>query len=64
MVSRQESARPLLTPGEIMQLPPDEEVVMAAGTPPVRARKARYYADPRLQERILSPPAPRSPAGV
>lgn len=59
MVSRQESARPLLTPGEIMQLPPDEEVVMAAGTPPVRARKARYYADPRLQERILPPPAPR-----
>ncbi|NHN89437.1 conjugal transfer protein TraG [Acetobacter conturbans] len=59
MVSRQESARPLLTPGEIMQLPPTEEVVMAAGTPPVRARKARYYTDPRLQERILPPPAPR-----
>ena len=64
MVSRQESARPLLTPGEIMQLPPDEEVVMAAGTPPVRARKARYYVDSRLQERILPPPAPRSPSGA
>ena len=64
MVSRQESARPLLTPGEIMQLPSDEEVVMAAGTPPVRARKARYYADPRLQERILPPPAPRPSSGA
>ncbi|HSW19103.1 MAG TPA: conjugal transfer protein TraG, partial [Ramlibacter sp.] len=28
MVSRQETARPLLTPGEVMQLPPDDEVVM------------------------------------
>ncbi|MFT9089940.1 MAG: conjugal transfer protein TraG [Gluconacetobacter sp.] len=56
MVSRQESARPLLTPGEIMQLPPADEIVMAAGTPPVRAKKARYYADPRLQSRVLPPP--------
>ncbi|MBG0861734.1 TraM recognition domain-containing protein [Burkholderia sp. 9779_493] len=28
MVSRQETARSLLTPGEVMQLPPDEAVVM------------------------------------
>src|SRR5258707_6973484 len=26
MVSRQETARPLLTPGEVMQLPPDDEL--------------------------------------
>lgn len=57
MVSRSETARPLLTPGEIMQLPPDEEVVMVAGTPPIRAKKARYYADERLMARVLSPPA-------
>ncbi|WLA47932.1 conjugal transfer protein TraG [Bradyrhizobium elkanii] len=57
MVSRQETARPLLTPGEIMQLPPTEEIVMVAGTPPIRAAKARYYEDKRLQERILPPPA-------
>src|SRR5690606_40431951 len=31
MVSRQETARPLLTPGEVMQLPPSEEIVMVAG---------------------------------
>ena len=30
MVSRQETARPLLTPGEVMQLPPTDEVVMVA----------------------------------
>ncbi|AJE46481.1 conjugal transfer protein TraG [Celeribacter indicus] len=56
MVSRQETARPLMTPGEIMQLPPTEEIVMVAGTPPIRATKARYFEDVRLQERILTPP--------
>ncbi|AMY70888.1 conjugal transfer protein TraG [Frigidibacter mobilis] len=58
MVSRQETARPLLTPGEIMQLPPTDEIVMVAGTPPIRATKARYYEDARFQERILTPPDP------
>ena len=56
MVSRQETARPLMTPGEIMQLPPTDEIVMVAGTPPIRATKARYFEDARLQERILTPP--------
>jgi type IV secretion system protein VirD4 len=58
MVSRQETARPLMTPGEIMQLPPTDEIVMVAGTPPIRATKARYYEDARFQERILPPPDP------
>ncbi|MFG1293854.1 conjugal transfer protein TraG [Xanthobacter versatilis] len=58
MVSRQETARPLLTPGEVMQLPPADEIVMAAGTPPIKAKKARYYEDHRFTERVLSPPAP------
>jgi len=66
MVSRQETARPLLTPGEIMQLPPTDEIVMVAGTPPIRATKARYYEDARFQERILPPPdlvaAPLAPS--
>jgi type IV secretion system protein VirD4 len=57
MVSRSETARPLLTPGEIMQLPPADEIVMVAGTPPIRAKKARYFEDPRFQERVLPPPA-------
>ncbi len=58
MVSRQETARPLLTPGEIMQLPPSDEIVMVAGTPPIRATKARYFEDARFMERILTPPDP------
>jgi type IV secretion system protein VirD4 len=55
MVSRQETARPLLTPGEVMQLPPADELLLVSGQHPIRARKARYYEDPRLSERILPP---------
>jgi type IV secretion system protein VirD4 len=56
MVSRQETARPLLTPGEVMQLPPRDELVLVSGLPPIRAKKARYYEDIRLTERVLPPP--------
>src|SRR5437899_5169375 len=56
MVSRQETARPLRTPGEVMQLPPEDELVLVSGVPPIRARKARYFEDPRLTERVLPPP--------
>ena len=56
MVSRSETARQLLTPGEIMQLPPSDEIVMVAGTPPIRAKKARYFEDVRFKERVLAPP--------
>jgi len=40
MVSRQETARQLITPGEIMQLP----------------KKVRYYADKNFTGRVSSPP--------
>ncbi|MBL6854182.1 MAG: conjugal transfer protein TraG [Alphaproteobacteria bacterium] len=62
MVSRSETARPLLTPGEVMQLPPADEIVMVAGTPPIRAKKARYFEDRRFQERVLPSPALAKPA--
>jgi type IV secretion system protein VirD4 len=58
MVSRSETARPLLTPGEVMQLPPTDEIVMISGTPPIRAKKVRYFEDCRLLERVLPPPEP------
>ncbi len=44
-ISEQETPRPLLTPGEILQLPKDETLVLVSGTPPIRARKLRYYED-------------------
>jgi type IV secretion system protein VirD4 len=58
MVSRQETARPLLTPGEVMQLPPGAALVLVSGIPPIRAKKARYFEDRRLAERVLAPPKP------
>ncbi|MBL6851798.1 MAG: conjugal transfer protein TraG [Alphaproteobacteria bacterium] len=56
MVSRQETARPLLTAGEIMQLPSSDELILVSGCPPIRAQKVRYYQDRHLKERILPPP--------
>ncbi|EIU4991660.1 TPA: conjugal transfer protein TraG [Pseudomonas aeruginosa] len=61
MVSRQETARPLLTPGEVMQLPSDEAVVMLSGLAPIRAKKLRYFTDANFQNRVL--PAPRLQPG-
>jgi type IV secretion system protein VirD4 len=57
MISRQETARPLLTPGEVMQLPPDEAVVMVSGHAPIEAHKIRYYQDANFKRRVLSAPA-------
>ena len=54
--SRQETARPLLTPGEVMQLPPADELVLVSGLAPIRARKLRYYQDRNFSARVL--PAP------
>ncbi|MCA8890411.1 MAG: IncP-type conjugal transfer protein TraG [Hyphomonas sp.] len=56
MVSRQETARQLLTPGEVMQLPSDQELVLVAGSPPVRAMKLRYYEDRNFTERLKEAP--------
>lgn len=56
MVSRQETARALLTPGEVMQLPPDHELILLAGAPPVRATKLRYFEESDFRSRLR--PAP------
>lgn len=55
-VAEQETPRSLLTPGEIMQLPPDDALVMISGTPPIRARKLRFFSDHNLAKRCVPPP--------
>lgn len=57
MVSRQETSRPLLTPGEVMQLNPADELVLVSGLPPIRASKLRYFEDRNFTSRLLHPPA-------
>ena len=56
MVSRQETARPLLTQGEVMQLPPADELVMISGLAPIRAKKLRHYEDRNFRDRLAPPP--------
>ena len=57
MVSRQETARPLLTPGEVMQFPPDQAIVLVSGLAPVRAMKLRHYEDANFVSRLRKPPS-------
>jgi type IV secretion system protein VirD4 len=45
-----------MTPGEIMRLPADECLILARTTPPIRARKLRYFAIPQLSALIAPPP--------
>src|SRR5207249_10615780 len=56
MISRQETARPLLTPGEVMQLPQDEAIVLVSGLTPIRAKKLRHYEDANFTTGLKSPP--------
>ena len=62
MMSHQETSRPLLTPGEVMQLAPAEELVLVSGRPPLKAQKLRYYADRNFTQRVL-PAAERVESG-
>ena len=57
MVSKQETARALLTPGEVMQLPPTDELVLVSGLAPIRAKKLRYYVDRNFTSRVKPAPA-------
>ncbi len=56
MVSRQETARALLTPGEVMQLPATDELVLVSGLAPIRATKLRYFEDRNFSGRVMSAP--------
>ena len=61
MVSRQETARQLLTPGEVMQLPSEDEIILVSGVPPIRATKIRYYADKNFKNRVSPAPVLNGP---
>ncbi len=54
--SVQEYGRALLTPAEVNQLPQDDAVLLVGGLLPYRARKVRYFLDPRFKGRGRLPP--------
>ena len=60
MVSEQDSPRPLLTPGEVLQFPQHEALVLAGGYPPYRGLKVRYFNDARFKKRV-GLPCPNEP---
>jgi type IV secretion system protein VirD4 len=39
-----------------MQLPPEDEIILVSGAPPIRAQKVRYFRDVQLKARIQTPP--------
>lgn len=47
-VSEQESARPLITGGEVHSLPGDRELLFAPGIPPAKLFKIEWWKDPFL----------------
>ncbi len=55
-ISEQETPRPLLTAGEVLQLPKDDALVMVSGTPPIRAKKLQYFKDRNFIARHRSAP--------
>ena len=61
MVSRQETARQLLTPGEVMQLPSEDEIILVSGVSPIRANKIRYYSDKNFKSRVSPAPVLNGP---
>jgi type IV secretion system protein VirD4 len=60
MISRSETSRPLLTQGEILQLPDHQEIVLMSGVAPILANKARYFTDPQFKARLLPAPKPET----
>lgn len=56
-ITTQETARQLLTPGELTQFPNHEEIVLVAGIPPIRARKVKYYEDKNFKSRLMEAPS-------
>jgi len=44
-----------MTPGEVMQLPSEQELILLSGKRPIKAEKIRYYEDLNFTERRLDP---------
>ncbi|KMQ80493.1 Conjugative transfer protein TrbB [Candidatus Burkholderia pumila] len=58
MVSRQETARPLLTPGEVNATATGRRRGDGRQScPPIKAKKLRYYINAHFKRRVLPPPS-------
>ncbi len=55
------TGRPLLMPQEIMRLPPDKQLVLLTGKPPILADRVRYFADREFAGMFDRNPMVRAP---
>ena len=62
-VTYSEGTRPLLTPGDVRELPYDTQLVFVTGHPPLRCAKVRHYEDRLFVTRTL-PPATQVPGAI
>jgi type IV secretion system protein VirD4 len=51
-VSESEHVRPLMTPGDVRELPYDEQLILINGTRPMRTKKVVYHRLPQFQRLI------------
>jgi type IV secretion system protein VirD4 len=63
-VSQSEQVRPLLSPGDVRELPMDDQLVFVTGFKPMRVKKLRYYTDAHLKRRLLPPPSQKERVDV
>ena len=49
--------RPLMLRQEILQMPPDEQIILRPGMQPIKAKKIRWYEEPAFTSRRRAPPA-------
>jgi type IV secretion system protein VirD4 len=54
--SQSDQRRLLNLPQELIQMPPDQLIVLRAGLPPIRGRKIAYYRETAFTRRVLPPP--------
>lgn len=52
--STSDQRRALMLPQEVTSMPPDKELVIAEGTPPILADKVQYFKDPVFMDRLKS----------
>jgi type IV secretion system protein VirD4 len=55
-INYSEQTRPLLSPGDVRELPYDEQLLFVTGHPPLRCRKVRYWTDRLFKTRLLQSP--------
>jgi type IV secretion system protein VirD4 len=55
-ISESETVQPLMTPGDVRELPYDEQLILINGTKPIRTKKFAYYEHPQLKRYAQTPP--------